>query len=67
LWALVGIRLLCPFQLETTFSLAPNAQVVSIEAGAVTSQVHRVLRRLLLRNCDTLKIIFCKIPVCRVV
>lgn len=39
LWALVGIRLLCPFQLETTFSLAPNAQVVSIEAGAVTSQV----------------------------
>ena len=24
-------------------------------------------RRLLLRNCDTLKIIFCKIPVCRVV
>lgn len=36
---LVGIRLLCPFQLETTFSLAPNAQVVSIEAGAVTSQV----------------------------
>ena len=30
LWALVGIRLLCPFQLETTFSLAPNAQVVSI-------------------------------------
>ena len=32
-------RLLCPFQLETTFSLAPNAQVVSIEAGAVTSQV----------------------------
>lgn len=29
--ALVGIRLLCPFQLETTFSLAPNAQVVSIE------------------------------------
>ena len=38
LWALVGIRLLCPFQLETTFSLAPNAQVVSIEAGAVTSQ-----------------------------
>ena len=38
LWAL-GIRLLCPFQLETTFSLAPNAQVVSIEAGAVTSQV----------------------------
>ena len=39
LWMLVGIRLLCPFQLETTFSLAPNAQVVSIEAGAVTSQV----------------------------
>ena len=38
LWALVGIRLR-PFQLETTFSLAPNAQVVSIEAGAVTSQV----------------------------
>ena len=39
LWMLVGIRLLCPFQLETTFSLAPNAQVVSIEAGAATSQV----------------------------
>ena len=39
---LVGVGwnpVLCPFQLETTFSLAPNAQVVSIEAGAVTSQV----------------------------
>ena len=39
LWSVVLFRLLCPFQLETTFSLAPNAQVVSIEAGAVTSQV----------------------------
>ena len=28
-----------PVSVETTFSLAPNAQVVSIEAGAVTSQV----------------------------
>lgn len=28
-----------PVSIETTFSLAPNAQVVSIEAGAVTSQV----------------------------
>ena len=60
LWALVGIRLLCPFQLETTFSLAPNAQVVSIEAGAVTSQVlaempaldntaNRILQNIILR------------------
>ncbi len=39
LWALVGIRLLCPFTIESAFSLAPNAQAVSTDAYAKTPQV----------------------------
>lgn len=39
LWALVGIRLLCPFTIESAFSLAPNAQTVSTDAYAKTPQV----------------------------
>ena len=45
LWALVGIRLLCPFQLETTFSLAPNAQVVSMCVNIAVSSRNAVFRQ----------------------
>ena len=31
LWALVAIRLVCPFSIESKFSLAPDAEVVSMD------------------------------------
>lgn len=31
LWALVAIRLVCPFSIESIFSLAPDAEVVSMD------------------------------------
>ena len=31
LWALVAIRLVCPFSIESIFSLAPDAEVVNMD------------------------------------
>ena len=31
LWALVGIRLICPFSVESVFSLIPSAETVPVE------------------------------------
>ena len=38
LWALVGIRLICPFSLESALSLIPSAEVVSEDSDVI--EVH---------------------------
>ena len=37
LWALVGFRLLCPFSVESVFSLVPNVETV-VQAVEETAQ-----------------------------
>lgn len=39
LWGMVGIRLICPWNIEASFSLAPNAQVISSEVNTVNPKV----------------------------
>lgn len=38
LWALVAIRLVCPFSIESKFSLAPDAEVVSINYSSANTE-----------------------------
>lgn len=53
LWALVAIRLVCPFSIESKFSLAPDAEVVSMGYSSQLPIIAKVITGLILSSGST--------------
>lgn len=61
LWALVAVRLLCPFSLESRLSLVPRAEAVTqtvVQSGAVQETVQPTARYSVPSDFFTVKLLF---------
>lgn len=61
LWALVAVRLLCPFSLESSLSLVPRAEAVTqtvVQSGAVQETVQPTARYAVPSSFFTVKLLF---------
>lgn len=61
LWALVAVRLLCPFSLESSLSLVPRAEAVTqtvVQSGAVQETVQPTARYAVPSDFFTVKLLF---------